>query len=422
MNIRLIGLGAIALALASGVQAQALSVEEALRAAVTSHPLIAARQGELQGSSASLEAARWQRYPALSAQSTAAPAGGSVHTVRIDVPLWTGGRVTAEIDTAQARRLAAEAAVGEAQQTVMTRVATAFADLMRMREKIAAADENIAEHQRLLEMIERRVAAQYSPAAEATMARARLEQARTDRVQFENQLANAQADLAQLVGRPVDEVLPPPLVPPPAAPLPDVMASAVGHSPQVQRLKAEEKVAEAEIASRKSAWAPQVSVRHDRLWGRNYPDSATYLALTFQPGGGLSSLSNVQAAVARRGAAAYSSEAGVKDVTDRVRTDWNQGRSSASEAAVLRDLVQSTRGVYESFLRQFPAGRKSWQEVLNARREATQARYSLADATWIGFGAAVRVDILTGRLVERGLRLEAADPAPAPAVAPAAEQ
>jgi adhesin transport system outer membrane protein len=42
-------------------------------------------------------------------------------------------------------------------------------------------------------------------------------------------------------------------------------------------------------------------------------------------------------------------------------------------------LVDATTSVIESYLRQYAVGKKSWLDVLNAQREATQARNTLVD-------------------------------------------
>jgi adhesin transport system outer membrane protein len=73
---------------------------------------------------------------------------------------------------------------------------------------------------------------------------------------------------------------------------------------------------------------------------------------------------------------------------------------------LLTDLVKSTQLVYESCLRQFPAGRRTWLEVLMARRDATQAQYALADAHWALFAAVLRLEIASGRLAARNFRPE----------------
>jgi cysteinyl-tRNA synthetase len=87
-----------------------------------------------------------------------------------------------------------------------------------------------------------------------------------------------------------------------------------------------------------------------------------------------------------------------KEMADKIRNDFNVVQLSLNQVDVLNDLSSSSKEVYESFVRQFPTGRKTWVEVLNARKEATQARISLSDAQWNGLAASLRTKIATGEI------------------------
>ena len=123
-----------------------------------------------------------------------------------------------------------------------------------------------------------------------------------------------------------------------------------------------------------------------------------YLALTFQPGNGLSALSSAHEAESRIGGLQSQKETYKKELTDKLRNDYNTVQLSLNQVDVMQELSDSSREVYESFVRQYPAGRKTWVEVLNARREATQARFSLAEAQWGGYAASLRIKINTGEI------------------------
>ncbi|HSQ04206.1 MAG TPA: hypothetical protein VLN59_09230, partial [Burkholderiales bacterium] len=54
--------------------------------------------------------------------------------------------------------------------------------------------------------------------------------------------------------------------------------------------------------------------------------------------------------------------------------------------------------VYESYTRQYTAGRKTWLDVLNTVRESTQSDVAATDARAQLTGAALRLKLLTGNL------------------------
>lgn len=69
----------------------------------------------------------------------------------------------------------------------------------------------------------------------------------------------------------------------------------------------------------------------------------------------------------------------------------------------LRAISSSTDEVVASYLRQYQVGRKTWLDVLNAQRETTQARYTLADLEAGIQAAHLRLLMLSGRIDARSL-------------------
>ncbi len=375
-----------------------LTLNEAFELVIKNHPVISAKRDDLQAAQHGVDGAKWQRFPSLSGQSSANSESGSVTTLRLEQPVWTGGRITAAIQSSEAKLAAAEAGLAETSQSMLVRVATTFFELIRLNARMEAADENIAEHERLLALIERRSAQGIGSPSEVITAKARLQRARSERLQLQTAAFNARADLAQATGVPVSEI---------RAPKPDLstegslsgmVEKVLDHSPQMKRLRAETSAISADVQLKKSALNPQIAVRHEFLKGKNYPSTATYLALTLQTGNGLSALSAIDEARAQESASAYKEQATLKDISDSIRADWNKVQSAREEAAILRELVSVTRSMYESYVRQYAAGRKSWLDVLNARSESIQARYSLIDTEWSGALSAIKLRIAAGEL------------------------
>lgn len=384
----------------------ALSLDEALRAAADTHPSVALKLAEQSSSEYGLEGARWQRWPGVSLSSSRGPFGNTLTEVQLEQPLWTGGRITANVNAAEARLDAARSSVAEAKQLIVERVVNAYADAMRLQERLAGAQATIADYEQLTAMIDRRVAAGISPRNDGTTVRARLQQARGEQLQLQLQLNNARTALEVLVGRRFGELVPPAMPRLGLATLDEALEATLASAPQLGRLSAEERAAEEAIAATRSNLSPAVSIRYNKLFGGGslYASDQVFVGVSFQPGSGLSSLSAISEAESRRTGAIYSRETARRDLVDRVRTLWNLAESSRSEVEVLRDLVRSTQQVYESCLRQFPVGRRTWLEVLLARRDATQAQYALSDTRWSGFASVLKLELASGRLAARNFR------------------
>lgn len=366
--------------------------------------MVASKRQESEAFGQSLKTARWQQFPNLSVSSSSQQGSGGGSTLRLEQPLWTGGKITADIEASAAKLAGAELAVFEVLQTALVDAAKNFIDSVRLGERVAASQQNVAEHERLLGLIERRAENQVSPLSEVVSARARLQQARSELLQLRNSLQNARAALSIALGESGLSLKTPDTTEPRWLPTQDEVADrALAYAPKLRRMAAEKRQLEAEMRSRKSSISPQISVRRDEYFNNGNAltggrDSQTYLALNFQTGAGLSYQSAVAEAMSRIKAAEFSQESLERDIRDAMRTDWNEWQSSLEGSVIFEQLVSSSQDVYESFLRQFSAGRKSWLDVLNARKEATQARHSLSDTRWAGYLAGLRMEIASGRL------------------------
>ncbi len=385
-----------------------LTLDDALRAAADSHPTVALKLAEQTATEFSLDGARWQRWPGVSMSSSRGPLGHTLTELQIEQPLWTGGRIDAGIQAAEARVDVARSSVAEARQLVLERTAASYSEAMRLQARLAAAEAAIADYGKLSEMIERRVASGISPQSDSVNVRARLQQARGEQLQMTLQLQNTGTQLEILVGRKFAGLAVPRGPKLTLATLDEALDASLDQAPQLARLSAEERVADQAIAISKSSLMPSLALRYQRIFGGGnvYPADQIFVGVTFQPGNGLSSLTSISEAQQRRSGAIHSRETTRREIVDRVRSLWHIAESARNEQALLKELVSSTQQVYESCLRQYPAGRRTWLEVLLARRDATQAQYALADAQWQRFSAVLRLEIATGRLAARQFRPE----------------
>jgi len=97
----------------------ALTLEETIKATVSTHPAIQSQLAQLDASLSDVQTARQQFYPtpSVSVEQVSSSAGdwqygqkSTVQAYRLQQPLWTGGRLTAGLDKAQANPQAAQQA------------------------------------------------------------------------------------------------------------------------------------------------------------------------------------------------------------------------------------------------------------------------------------------------------------------------
>lgn len=361
-----------------------LSVDQAMQHAIKTHPLISSAEGEYRAAKSEVTASRWSRFPTLGASAQESSTDVKQDVTTASMPIWVGGRINAEIDLAKSKRDGAFSGIAEAQQTVMLETIGLFFDYFSSEKKLEIASQNVDEHQRLFEIIERRVQAETSPDVDTMLAQARLQSARSAQIQAASFRNIAKASLELTVGHVIDAVRVNNKPEPFNIGLNEAVATGISVSPRLARFESEVKGFDANIKSAKSALYPQISLGYEKRYNDPDPspldvDEETFVSVQFQPGAGFAVASSISAAKQRKLSARDSLEAEKRELRRQIKTAWNEYTSVLFQLDPAKMLVNATSSVIESYLRQYAVGKKSWLDVLNAQREATQARNTLVD-------------------------------------------
>lgn len=357
-----------------------LSLERALAMVVRDHPAVLQRLSELRASEQDLEVAKWQRFPTLSASVSEAISQLNQSNAVLQQPIWTGGRISASIDVAEASRRASGFAILETKQALMADVVTRFFALRQARASRVVAEANIQAHVVLRDMIARRVDATASPEIDRMLASARLASAESDALSYAAAAGRAESALAIALG--MDSIGELSFTEPSskaADPLPS-LDEALASSGAIQFLKAQVDVAMAEADLASAEARPQLALAYDRRFGDLLPGQQreqVFVQLEYTPGAGLSSRAAMASARERASAAKQAAEAQALAVSAEVLSLRAELTAKQAQEKAARATVLANSEVVESYLRQYRVGSKSWLDVMNAQRERAQAELNL---------------------------------------------
>lgn len=387
--------------------------------AVSSHPTVLAKQAEAQGGKLGVESAKWQYYPTPSVVSergtgTSNGASGtpSTTTLRLQQPLWAGGRIDASVKVAEMRALSSQLAVDEAKLTIALRTLETWQNLLAAYGRRQVAINTLGKLDKLNEMMIRRVQSQISPQIDSELMKSRLIQAQSDvvsatlawniAIQKMNNWAGdvhylglSEASIFKLLER--------------LSPLSPhknsraALIASVSQHPTILRNQADIGIAQSEYTQKVAEQWPTVYARVDRVYPHNNPttSSATtsaYLGFQYTPGAGLSSRSAAQQALSKIAVLQGDRDAIMRDIQERYESEWLDHMAATERLQNARQSQNSTNEVLESYTRLFVTGRRSWLEVLNAVRELSQADTTLVDLQAQAHTGAVRLKVYLGEL------------------------
>ena len=367
-----------------------------VRDALASHPTTQSQRALVASAAAGVDSARWQFYPTPSVSlenattSRADPlyqGDNRVATLRLQQPLYTGGRLTAGADKAQASLAQSQAAMEESHLQLSLRVVQAYGEWLSAHLKAQASQKNEDTHNRLLRQVQRRIDEGVSAESDRVLAQGRLDAVRADVTAARAQGDTALARLGQLLGRPIagdalaNTVATPRAVNAQAAAL---LEQALGQSAALQKAQSQVRVQEAMLLERQADLLPEVYLRAERQYGNfNFANGAPvnrlFVGVSSRLGAGLSGLSNVAAARGQLEAALAEVQVQTRNLNEQVLADHAQFMATERRLSSVQASLRSAQSVSESFDRQFLAGRKTWLDVMNAARELAQTEAMIAD-------------------------------------------
>lgn len=370
--------------------AEALTLPDLLRAASDTHPTIqAARQG-INAANEDLDAAQRQYWPTFSASVESGPTNSTeapARLLRAEQTLWDFGRTKANVSVSERSVDVASAALEAQRQTIGLQVIDAWRTLQASYGRINVSQnmlKQLASHE---SMMLRRVAGELSTQIDLDLVRSRILQGRVELTQAQTSVQVSITRLQNLTGlQNLETALstPPPL--PSRADLDKQSQllnqvdwdAAANRQPAVTRAIEEMHVGNERINAKAAESRPQIYARLDQtINGRK--DTGAYIGVRYTPGAGFSTWVEARALAARALALEESAQAARIEARQTLDLDRDDLRDNGVRAQALDLAVQGAQRVFESYERQFTAGRKSWIDLMNAVREVAQNAYTLVD-------------------------------------------
>lgn len=360
-------------------------VETLINGSLKTYPSIQSSRFGIQGADAQIDGAKWSYYPTPSVDVSQGSGRRGV-SMRLDQPLWTGGKLDAAVDIAQSRKNEAVAALDESGYALIENLLNVLQNYLQAKGSIAALRDGKEQLETLNLMLERRIDAGVSSLADRELLKSRLTQINSDLSVALSKRKTTQAQLELLIGSKLSceidaentEVLDQ------SAPLDAMIAQMIATHPTLKKLSEQIKTAEAEKAKAKAVVWPNLSLRAERQSGSVYADQATtnnvvYVAVTASTGAGLSALSGIQSAEARILQVKSDKMTKEHELSDVMMRDFNEYHSASDRIEGMGKTIDASQNVLESYTRLFVAGKRQWLDLVNSSRELTQNKLSLSD-------------------------------------------
>lgn len=322
--------------------------------------------------------------------------------------LFDGWETKFENVRQQARVLSAAHRVGESAELTGLAIVEAYLDVMRQREQLKIARENVAEHISLLDQISDSAQAGRTTQADVQQGNARLAAARALESSVREALRQAEATYIREVGDPPQDLVMP-MVPVDALSQ-DVereVKLALHQSPTLAIFEADIDVAHAEFEGSKSTMYPQVDLQLNARTGNDLngvdgrDTSASALAvLNWNLYRGGIDTARVKEHINREAQAKESRADAARQVEADVRQTWARMVSAGERARQFTAQAAANTEVVKSYKDQFDLNRRTLLDVLDSQNELFVSRSNLVNAEFLEMFAVYRLVAMKGELLK----------------------
>lgn len=398
----LVIVGSSSVSFAKSMQGSALI--EALQSAVNDNPQVQSKMADVRAQTFRIGEAKGSRFPSATVEAASRDDGSNSRLIRVQQPLWGFGQIDAAIDAAESREALARADLLQARRQLMEDVISAYTNLVGSMEKLASAQSFGSKLGDLLRMIERREQGGLAATADVRLALARKANADNSEIQLRQAIQRYRLELEGLT-RLTNPVVEPLL-------RLDTRLESLDHylrdvdstNALILSRKLSVQIVERELDLTKKQNYPMISLRVDKGIGTNVASSVnqdTRYSVVLEgrvQGGGVSSFNRIQSEAQRLESASMIYEAARIDAIKKISSLHNDASTFALNIAVYDQSIAASRETYESYLRQYDAGRKSWMDVLNAIREWADAEQQVITVKSSYAERVMQLQAVTGQL------------------------
>ena len=344
-----------------------------------------------------------------SGSSTVAPYGVGLSAV---TPIYQGGRVDAQIESAEKRVNAGRAQLQAVEQSILLDAVTAYMDVLRYDAEIELSRSSERVVRRQLQAAQDRLEVGEVTRTDVAQAQARLAQAGAERVMAEGGMMSARAFFQQVIGQPPGSLSRPPV--PMGLPKTEeeALAAAAEGNPSIAASSFIAQASEAEIEVAAASLRPQIAIVGDvrqRFDSSDLIESKTDLSLMatvrvplYQGGAANARIRQSKQISAQRRLELDQTR---RAVQEQVAHAWRALTSARAQIAAFESQVAAAAVALDGVEQETRVGLRTTLDVLDAEQEHFKAQINLVRAQREEIVAAYQLKAAIGALTARQLGL-----------------
>lgn len=320
--------------------------------------------------------------------------------LRVQQIIYDGGSRRSELKRQASRTDGAAFRVEERAQFVALQVSRQYLDFLLQQRIVAASEDNIAFHSKLVDDLKQGVAKGSISVADQQQAEERLQAARTRLIEAKQDLVNISASFRTLTGLDLVDgaTLPPSLADTIPASLEESIARSREQNPRVREARADVDAAYAMVSKAKADSHPTMSFEGSARIGDDIDgfrgetnDLQAGLVVRWDIFNGGVKRARIQEMYRREREARFRLDQMTREAEEDVRVSWNAWDAQGQLVKELDQQAQVSDELLRSYRAQFNVGRRSLLDVLDAQNTRYNVQVRAETARFAQFFAEFKV-------------------------------
>lgn len=362
-----------------------IAFKELLQEGLVSHPSMSLSKEIIAGAENEVDSAFWGYFPTPSVEVSAADADRKQTVLRLDQPIWTGGKLDSAYDKAQAKKEEATQSYSEYRYKLIENYLNTLQKYVDSSEKIVVLKENKKDFRDLNEMLDRMIKAGVASNADKNLLKSRTSSIDSNIVITKSKLNIAKIQFQILSGRKIDCNIGYDYVKDNQfqnrLKIEDLIDELTRSNPGLKKADAQIKTAISEVAKAKSNVWPDLILRGEHRTGTLYTEiqepadrNLVYLTFSASPGPGLSGMSNIQVAQLKVSQVKYEKEVKKRELIDNLMNDYTNYISAKNNLKVIKQNIAVLESIYKSNQRLYMSQEKKWLDLVNSLSELNKEK------------------------------------------------
>ncbi|MBF8795620.1 TolC family outer membrane protein [Pseudomonas monteilii] len=402
--------------------AQAQTLPEAMQKALEVHPEIQAGVNARVAADYQLRAAQGGYLPRVDLtagygrEGTDSPSTGNrwetlnrgESAVRLRQMVFDGFATSSEVGRQQATVNArAYSLMGTSERTALT-VAQVYLDVLARREMVRLAEDNLRNHERILDQIQLRTSRGVGRMADLDQAEARLAQARNNLITEQTNLADANTNYLSVVGQMPDELSKPaPFIDLLPASLEEARLQMIESSPVLRSAESDIAAAEKQYEAAKSSFYPRFDAELGRTADNNLDGARGHnnewqamLRMNFNLYAGGSNKADLQSKSYLANQALDIRNNALRQLNEELGLAWNALDNANAQLPIARQYVDHSNRVRSAYQQQFSLGERTLLDLLDSENETFTAQRRLVEVMNLQLFTQYRIKATIGQLLK----------------------